>query len=504
MRRVLISVSAKEGIMELAQELIQLGFNIISTGGTAAFLAKAGIPVTEVSTVTGFPEILEGRVKTLHPKIHGGILARRSEEHLKTLTEHQISPIDLVVVNLYPFRETVRDPQAGWDDAIENIDIGGPTLIRAAAKNHQYVTVIVNPTRYAEVIAELKAQGEVSYALRRQLAWEAFQHTAAYDAAIAAYFAQQRENKENFPGEIVLHGELIQELRYGENPHQRAAWYRDKNVEEAQVKQFQGLELSFNNLVDLQAAWALVQEFSQPAVAIIKHTNPCGVAIDNELVLAYQKALEADPVSAFGGIVACNRQVDKSTAEQMSEIFLEAVIAPGFTDEALKVLSRKPKLRLVAYDGATGGPSWEVKQVLNGFLVQERDEETVPPQEWQWVVGPEQAVSDLIFAWKVVKHVKSNAIVVAKDGRTLGVGAGQMNRVGAAEIALKQAGAKAKGAVLASDAFFPFSDTVNLAAKYGIKAIVQPGGSIKDEESIASCREHGISMAFTGRRHFKH
>lgn len=504
MRRALISVSAKEGIVELAQELIQLGFDIISTGGTAGFLAKAGIPVTEVSTVTGFPEILEGRVKTLHPKIHGGILARRCQDHLKTLAEHQISPIDLVVVNLYPFRETVKNPEATWEDAIENIDIGGPTLIRAAAKNHQYVTVIVNPQRYAEVIAELKKQGEVSYDLRRELAWEAFQHTASYDAAITAYFAAQKERNGSFPGEIMIHGELIQELRYGENPHQRAAWYRDTNSGEAQIKQIQGLDLSFNNLVDLQAAWALVQEFSEPAVAIVKHTNPCGVAIDRELAPAYAKALEADPVSAFGGIVACNRQVDKSTAEKMAEIFLEAVIAPGFTEEALEVLSQKPKLRLVTYNGAAGGPSWEVKQVLNGLLVQEKDEETVPPQEWQWVVGPEQAVSDLVFAWKVVKHVKSNAIVVAKEGRTLGVGAGQMNRVGAAEIALKQAGEKAKGAVLASDAFFPFRDTVDLAAQYGIKAIVQPGGSIKDDESIAACREHGISMAFTGRRHFKH
>ncbi|HHW07288.1 MAG TPA: bifunctional phosphoribosylaminoimidazolecarboxamide formyltransferase/IMP cyclohydrolase [Clostridia bacterium] len=504
MRRALISVSAKEGIVDFARELIQLGFEIISTGGTAAFLSRASIPVTEVSTVTGFPEILEGRVKTLHPKIHGGILARRTEAHLQVLAEHHISPIDLVVVNLYPFRETVANPAAGWEEAVENIDIGGPTLIRAAAKNHQYVTVIVNPNRYREVMAQLKSYGAVSEALRRELAREAFQHTALYDAAIAAYFARHGSQPGDLPREFMLEGELVQELRYGENPHQKAAWYRHGAGGGAGVKQLQGLELSFNNLVDLQAAWALVQEFAQPAVAIIKHTNPCGVAIDDTLAAAYEKALAADPVSAFGGLVACNRPVDKDTAEKMTGIFLEGVIAPGFSEEAVEIFRSKPKLRLVVCEGMGGGMNLEVKQVFNGFLVQERDDETVSPEAWQWVAGEPQAVSDLWFAWQVVKHVKSNAIVVAKDGRTLGIGAGQMNRVGAAEIALKQAGEQARGAVLASDAFFPFRDTVDLAARCGIKAIVQPGGSVKDHESIAACQEHGIAMAFTGRRHFKH
>jgi len=504
MRRALISVSVKEGIAELARELVQLGFEIISTGGTAAFLARAGIPVTEVSAVTGFPEILEGRVKTLHPKIHGGILARRTEEHLKILAEHQISPIDLVVVNLYPFRETVQKPGAGWEEAIENIDIGGPTLIRAAAKNHQYVTVVVNPARYPEVIAQLKEHGEVPAPLRRELAWEAFQHTACYDAAIAAFFAGQTGRPAGFPQGFLLPGELVQELRYGENPHQKAAWYRKDLSPGPGVRQLQGQELSFNNLVDLQAAWALVQEFSQPAVAIIKHTNPCGAAVDETPAAAYEKALAADPVSAFGGLVACNRPVDKAAAEKMVEIFLEGVIAPGFSDEAQAIFRRKPKLRLLVGEEKAAGPGWEVKPVFDGFLVQEKDTATVPPEEWQWVAGAPVAVSDLWFAWKVVKHVKSNAIVVAKDGRTLGIGAGQMNRVGAAEIALRQAGEHARGAVLASDAFFPFRDTVDLAARYGIKAIVQPGGSVRDEESIAACREHGIAMAFTGRRHFKH
>lgn len=502
LKRALISVSAKEGIVELARELVALDFEIISTGGTAAHLAKEGIPVTEVSTVTGFPEILEGRVKTLHPKIHGGILALRNEAHLGTLAEHRIRPIDLVAVNLYPFRETVSNPLAGWDDAIENIDIGGPTLIRAAAKNHQYVTVLVNPNRYAEVIAQLKESGEVSPALRRQLALEAFQHTAAYDAAIAAYFADHTGG-DGFPQELLLHGHLAQELRYGENPHQKAAWYRRGGKSEPVLEQLQGAELSFNNLVDLQAAWDLVREFSRPAAAIIKHTNPCGAAVAGILPEAYRKAFDADPVSAFGGIVACNRRVDKETAAMMAETFLEAVIAPGFDEEALAILSAKAKLRLLVCNAA-GQDRMVVKQVLDGFLVQEADQETVAPANWQWVAGQEEALEDLVFAWQVVKHVKSNAIVVAKDGRTLGVGAGQMNRVGAAEIALKQAGDQAKGAVLASDAFFPFRDTVDLAAQYGIKAIVQPGGSLRDEESIAACREYGIAMAFTGRRHFKH
>lgn len=502
MKRALISVSAKEGIAELAQELVTLGFEIVSTGGTAAFLTSAGIPVTEVSKVTGFPEMLEGRVKTLHPKIHGGILALRNEEHLATLKEHGIGTIDLVVVNLYPFRETANNPQAGWDDAIENIDIGGPTLIRAAAKNHRYVTVLVNPKRYGEVVAQLKEHGEVSLALRKELALEAFQHTAAYDAAIASYFADQT-GAAGFPQELLLQGYLAQELRYGENPHQKAAWYREGKQSGSVLEQLQGAELSYNNLVDLQAAWDLVQEFDLPAVAIIKHTNPCGAAVGSTLAEAYRKAFDADPVSAFGGIVACNRKVDKDTATMMAETFLEAVIAPGFDEEAVDVLSSKAKLRLLTCNTA-GQNRLVVKQVLDGFLLQEADRETVPPEDWQWVVGKEDSLDDLVFGWKVVKHVKSNAIVVVKDGVTLGVGAGQMNRVGAAEIALKQAGDNAKGAVLASDAFFPFRDTVDLAAQYGIKAIVQPGGSLRDEESITACKEHGIAMAFTGRRHFKH
>lgn len=502
MKRALISVSNKEGIAELAQELVALGFEIISTGGTAAFLTSAGMSVTEVSKVTGFPEMLEGRVKTLHPKIHGGILALRNEDHLSTLEEHGISPFDLVVVNLYPFRETINNPNAGWDDAIENIDIGGPTLIRAAAKNHRYVTVLVNPNRYSEVITQLKEHGEVSQELRKELALEAFQHTAAYDAAIASYFADHT-GVAGFPQELLLQGHLAQELRYGENPHQKAAWYRGGKQSGPVLEQLQGTELSFNNLVDLQAAWDLVQEFDRPAVAIIKHTNPCGAAIAGVLSEAYKKAFDADPVSAFGGTVACNRKVDKETATKMVETFLEAVVAPGFDEEALSVLSSKAKLRLLACSSA-GQNRKVIKQVFDGFLVQEADVETVPPEDWQWVAGEEECLDDLVFGWKVVKHVKSNAIVVVKDGITLGVGAGQMNRVGAAEIALKQAGDNAKGAVLASDAFFPFRDTVDLAAQYGIKAIVQPGGSLRDQESITACQEHGIAMAFTGRRHFKH
>lgn len=502
MKKALISVSAKEGIGELARELVQLGYEIISTGGTAAQLIKENIPVTEAGELTGFPEILEGRVKTLHPKIHGGILAKRIPAHLDTLTEHNISPIDLVVVNLYPFRETISKPDATFEEAIENIDIGGPTLIRAAAKNHQYVTVMVNPQRYGEVLAQLRETGKVGEELRQKLAWEAFQHTAAYDVAIANYLSGQ-SGQEEFPREFLAAAPLVQKLRYGENPHQQANWYQG-NIGGEGLHQYQGTDLSFNNLVDLQAAWDLVLEFDQPAATIIKHTNPCGVAISNTLAEAYQKAYDADPVSAFGGIVAVNRPVDKATAEKMMEIFLEAIIAPGYSKEALAIFAQKPKLRILERGLPAEDRSHDVKKIFDGYLVQEKDQGTTPPEEWEWVVGEKQQVEDLVFAWKVVKHVKSNAIVIAKDGVTLGVGAGQMNRVGAAAIALKQGGEETRGGVLASDAFFPFRDTVDMAAQYGIQAIIQPGGSVRDEESIAACREHGIAMAFTSRRHFKH
>ncbi|MFA5535951.1 MAG: bifunctional phosphoribosylaminoimidazolecarboxamide formyltransferase/IMP cyclohydrolase [Bacillota bacterium] len=504
MKKVLISVSNKEGLLEFAKGLVDLGYEIISTGGTAAYLSRENILVTQVSTITGFPEILDGRVKTLHPKIHGGILARRTEEHLATLAEHSIPTIDLVVVNLYPFGETIKKPHVSFEDAIENIDIGGPTLIRAAAKNHRYTGVVVSPEAYPEILGQLKDQGELTADFKRKLALEAFRHTSNYDAVISAYLAGVWEEK-GFPREFNLHGELVGELRYGENPHQRAAWYQAAgNLADSGFKQIQGPELSFNNLVDVQAAQQLVREFAEPAAAVIKHTNPCGTAIGENLTAAYLKAYQADSLSAYGGIVALNREVDVETAAEMIGTFYEAIIAPGYSREALKIFATKARLRVLSTAFKNEAKQYDIKRVLNGFLLQEQDLDSDVGQAWQWVLGQKSSLKDLIFAWKVVKHVKSNAIVIAKNGETLGVGAGQMNRVGAAEIALKQAGEKAKGAVLASDAFFPFRDTVDLAAQYGVKVIIQPGGSVRDGETITACKEHGINLVFTGKRHFKH
>ncbi|MGI6551998.1 MAG: bifunctional phosphoribosylaminoimidazolecarboxamide formyltransferase/IMP cyclohydrolase [Bacillota bacterium] len=503
-RRALISVSDKRGLGDFAAQLTELGFELISTGGTAGFLQEAGFFVRPVSEVTGFAEILEGRVKTLHPKIHGGILARNVAEHLQVLEDLGIPLIDLVVVNLYPFRETIARPEVSLAQAIENIDIGGPALIRAAAKNNERVAVVVNPDRYQEVAEELRERGEVASKLRLELAAEAFRHTAAYDAAIARYLTEKAQISV-FACDWVLAGELSRQLRYGENPHQKAALYRlGQSQGLAGARQLQGKDLSYNNLADLDAAWELVQEFREPAAAIIKHANPCGVAIDASLAAAFEKALAADPVSAFGGIVALNQRVDRAVAEKMKDIFFEAVIAPDYDPGALELFQEKPNLRVLALPEKQGRKEYEIKCIGGGFLLQEADKETRFPENWQWVTGEPTALEELDFAWKVVKHVKSNAIVVAKNGVTLGIGAGQMSRIKSAELALTQAGEQAKGGVLASDAFFPFRDTVDLAAAYGIKAIVQPGGSIRDEDSISACREHGIAMAFTGRRHFKH
>lgn len=509
--RALISVSDKTGLVEFARGLVELGAELISTGGTARTLQEAGLPVTYVSEVTGFPEILGGRVKTLHPAIHAGILAPRTPEHLKQLEEHRIAPIDMVVVNLYPFRETISRPNVTFEEALENIDIGGPAMLRAAAKNHRYVLVVVNPARYPQVLEALR-EGRVSERLRLELAREAFAHTAAYDAAIAAYLQKQLREEEPFPQAYILAAELQQVLRYGENPHQKAAFYRDPAVAGpciANAVQLAGKELSYNNILDLNAALELVREFDEPTAVIIKHNNPCGVASAQDLATAYRRAFEGDPVSAFGGIVACNRKVDAETAREMSKIFLEAIIAPDFTPEALEILTQKPDLRLLK-TGPLDRPSteqWEVRKVNGGILVQELDREVVRPAQLKTVTEKEptpEQMAELIFAMTIVKHVKSNAIVVTKDRQLLGVGAGQMNRVGAARLALAQAGEKARGAVLASDAFFPFRDTVDEAAKYGIAAIIQPGGSVKDQESIEACNEHGIAMVFTGMRHFKH
>jgi phosphoribosylaminoimidazolecarboxamide formyltransferase/IMP cyclohydrolase len=503
-KRALLSVSDKTGIVGFARELTELGYELLSTGGTAKTLQENGIEVTLVSEVTGFPEILEGRVKTLHPKIHGGILAKRTSEHLAELETQEITPIDLVVVNLYPFAKTVAKEGVTLEEAIENIDIGGPTMVRATAKNHQYVTIVVSPARYEEVLREITENGKVSLELRRKLALEAFRHTAQYDVMISQYLGNTFAGT-SFPDEFLLQGEKVQDLRYGENPHQQAAFYRTGQGGLGAARQLQGKELSFNNIIDLNAAWSLAVEFEEPACAIIKHTNPCGVAIAATVEEAYKKALSADPVSAFGGIVAFNKQVDQKTAESLVEIFLEVIVAPSFSKEALNVLAGKPNVRVLEIPNSTEKIPLDMKKVSGGFLVQTKDEGE--EDEWTWATEAQadaETLADLKFAWKVVKHVKSNAIVCVKNGIAVGVGPGQTNRVGAAKIALEQAGENAQGGVLASDAFFPFKDTVDLAAQFGIKAIVQPGGSIKDQESIEACNQYGIAMAFTGIRHFKH
>lgn len=511
-KKALLSVSDKTGLVNLARGLVEMGWELISTGGTARTLKEAGLPVTEVAEVTGFPEILDGRVKTLHPKIHGAILARPLPEHMAELKAQGIEAIDLVVVNLYPFRETIARPGVTPEEAIENIDIGGPAMVRAAAKNHERVAVVVNPADYDGVLVELREKGNLSPETRRRLAATAFAHTAAYDAAIAAYFHRLVRAEEPFPTHFILYGEKVQDLRYGENPHQQAAFYRFPLVPSgslAGARQIQGKELSYNNLMDLDAAWNLVGEFEEPAAAVIKHTNPCGVARGRDIAEAYIRAYNADPVSAFGGIVALNRPVDAAMAAEMTAIFLEAVIAPDFTPEALEILKGKPNLRLLAAGEKTVNSvkEFQLRPVSGGFLVQEPDYHIINRENLKVVTArkpTEEEMAELLFAWRVVKHVKSNAIVVTKDGVTLGVGAGQMNRVGAARIALEQAGERARGAVLASDAFFPFADTVTVAAEAGITAIIQPGGSLRDEDSIKAADAAGIAMVFTGIRHFRH
>lgn len=510
-KRALISVSDKTGIVEFAKELHNYGVEIISTGGTMKTLKEAGIPVRYVSEVTGFPEIMDGRVKTLNPYIHGGILAvRDNAAHVEAMEKHNILGIDMVVVNLYPFRETIAKPDVSLEDAVENIDIGGPAMIRAASKNFKFVTVVVNPARYQDILSQLATEGNISDKFRMALAKEAFNHTAEYDACIAGYLAGQLGEGE-FADTVHLVYEKVQPLRYGENPHQAAAFYREKNISGfgvANARQLHGKELSFNNIVDVEAAYNIVAEFDKPAATIVKHTNPCGTGIGETLAEAYDKAHQADPVSAYGGIVALNREVDVVTAVQISKLFIEAVIAPGFSEDALAILSKKQNIRLLAAEMLQAGTKQsDIKSVSGGILIQERDLATEVCADIKVVTKRQPSAEEweqLMLAWKVVKHVKSNAIVIAGQNQTLGVGAGQMNRVGSAEIALNHAGEKAKGAVMSSDAFLPFRDTVDVVAKAGITAIIQPGGSMRDEESIQAADEHGITMVFTGVRHFKH
>ncbi len=506
MKRALVSVSNKDGIVDFARGLEKLGYEIISTGGTYQALQDAGVKVTKVSDLTGFPEILDGRVKTLHPKVHGGILARRTDDHLQQLQDNNISTIDLVCVNLYPFRETVSKAQVTLDEAIENIDIGGPTMIRSAAKNYQDVIVIVKPEFYVQVLEALEEQGSVSQDFRLRLALEAFSHTASYDAMITAYLSGITETV--FNDNYVLAGEKVYELRYGENPHQKACFYRNMTpgLGLPDAVQLNGKELSYNNIIDVEAAWALVKEFDDPACVIIKHTNPCGTAMGKQLYEAFELAFAADPLSAYGGIIAFNQEVDEKTAEKAAAPFMEAIIAPGYDEAALSILQSKKNLRVLQLP-INKSQGLQLKTVEGGFVLQGPDADSIGPEDLKVVtdtVPDGQQIQDLLFAWKVVKHVKSNAIVVARDNITLGVGAGQMNRVGSAAIAMEQGGEKCRGAVMASDAFFPFKDTVEMAARYGIKAIIQPGGSIRDQESIDECNQHGIAMVFTDMRHFKH
>lgn len=515
--KALISVSDKTGVVEFAKGLVALGWEILSTSGTMKLLKESGVPVTSVSDVTGFPEICDGRVKTLHPKIHGALLARRDiPEHMKELKDNDIETIDLVCVNLYPFRETIAKPNVTMEDAVEHIDIGGPSMLRSAAKNWESVTVVCNPADYETILSEIKAGGNTTRETRLQLSAKAYTHTAEYDMAISTYMRAQA----GLPEKLFLEYDLKQELRYGENPHQEAKFFASTVKEPfslATAEQLNGKELSYNNIQDANATLNIAREFDEPFCVGVKHMNPCGSATGKTIAEAWKKAYEADKTSIFGGIVAANREIDLETAQMLKPIFLEIVMAPSFAPDALELLCTKKNLRVLKVDMSKDNTVRKQYVSMNGgMLVQDRDINTKPVAADQCVTELKptaEQLADMEFAWKIVKHVKSNAIVVAKDGMTYGVGAGQMNRIGSAEIALKQAQNTLKeegkdimteGLVLASDGFFPFNDCVALAAEYGIKAIVQPGGSIRDEDSIKLANEKGITMLFTGERHFKH
>ncbi len=513
----LLSVSDKTGLIPLAKALVNdFGFKIISSGGTAKLIESENIPVTRVADYTGFPEILEGRVKTLNPKIHGGILARRDKQtHLDDLKAQNINPIDLVVVNLYPFEQTISKENVSWEEAIENIDIGGPTMIRAAAKNHQDVLVVTNPSQYSNLIDAYKSK-KITNELRKNYSQQAFEHTAIYDLTISKWIAKQTSSKK---ASWLQSLPLKQELRYGENPHQKATWYGDPERGWSAANQLQGKELSTNNLLDLEAALSTLREFGydnavknasyQKAAVVIKHTNPCGVAIGDSPSSALKKALDGDRVSAFGGIIATNCPVDEAAAKEIENIFIECIVAPYFDNNAKEILSKKKNLRLLELNAGAiqKADKNHIRSILGGLLIQDLDEPNIDQKEWKNVtklIPTEEEINDLSFAWKVVKHIRSNAIAVAANQQSLGIGAGQMNRIGSAKIALEAAGSKSKGAVLASDGFFPFNDTVKMAADYGISSIIQPGGSIRDKDSIDACNELGIKMVITGKRHFLH
>ncbi len=520
-KRALVSVYRKEGIVELARGLISRGFEIVSTGGTAEELKKAQLEVLAVSKVTGFPEILDGRVKTLHPKLHGGILARRDKpEHQKALMEHGISTVDVVVVNLYPFEDKVAKG-VPFDEAVETVDIGGPTLVRAAAKNFRQVAVVVDPADYKLLLEQLDHPGGIDAATRLYFAQKAFRHTARYEAAIAGYFAQVEardtgyavaESDDVFPYRLALSFEKVQDLRYGENPHQRAAFYSDLGstlYSVAAARKVQGKELSFNNILDLDAAWRLVTEFHDPACVVIKHTNPCGTGLGAGPLDAYERAWECDPVSAFGGILAFNRKLDAATAKKLADVFVEAVIAPGFEAEAKAVLAGKKNLRVMDMDttGIHRVTGFDLRRVMGGLLAQEWDLHRLEKDKCEIVSKRKPSDEEwkaLLLAWTVAKHVKSNAIVYANATQTVGVGAGQMSRVDSARFGALKAKLPLSGTAVASDAFFPFRDGVDEVAKAGATSIIQPGGSVKDEEVIAAADEHKLAMVFTGVRHFRH
>ncbi|CAL8462205.1 g1736 [Coccomyxa elongata] len=525
-KRALISVSDKTGLVELAKGLSELGYDIVSTGGSASAIEAAGVPVQRVEELTGFPEMLDGRVKTLHPGVHGGILARRDlPEHLDAVGKHNISLIDVVVVNLYPFRQTVTAAEApSYETAVENIDIGGPAMIRAAAKNHEHVTVVVNPSDYQELLEGLKSSGGTSLDARKKLAWKAYQHTATYDSTVAEWFWTQIGGGEPAP-ELSVPLRRVSGLRYGENPHQAAAFYTDLSLAEvgrggiAGAIQHHGKEMSYNNYLDGDAAYSAVSDIPGPACVVVKHTNPCGAATRDDLLDAYRLAVRADPISAFGGIVAFNRTVDEALAAEIREfrsptdgetrMFYEIVIAPGYTPEGLQKLKGKSKTLRILEAPLRAPSGRSLRQVAGGWLYQEAD--SLAPEEIDFTAvsetkPTEQQLEDLRFAWRIVKHVKSNAITVAKEGRLLGMGSGQPNRVKSTEIALEKAAEDVKGSVLASDAFFPFSwnDSVEKACQAGVAAIAHPGGSLRDQDTIDCCNKYGVALVTTGVRHFRH
>jgi phosphoribosylaminoimidazolecarboxamide formyltransferase/IMP cyclohydrolase len=516
-QRALISVSDKQGLANFARELTTAGVEIFSTGGTSKHLETEGIPVRDVADYTGFPETMHGRLKTLHPKVHGGILCRHDNpDDMKSLAEHGILTFELVVVNLYPFAATVRKPGVTFEEAIEQVDIGGPTMVRAAAKNHAFTTIATDARQYAEILAQVRANGCTTPELRRKLAAEAFAHTALYDRAIADFFAVVTAEGQ-FPGTLHLGFQRQQVLRYGENPHQQAAVYASAQSEGPSVvaaRQLHGKELSYNNLLDLDSALAMVRDFSGPAAVVIKHNNPCGAAESDDLATALKNALAGDPLSAFGSVLGLNRPIGAATAQVLTEpgLFVEAVVAPEFDPEALSILTTVPKwkanVRLMAV-GPISPPAahWAYRPIEGGLLLQDADALADPEGEWKVVTDCQPAPAqwaDLRFAWALVRHVKSNAIVLAKDRMLLGAGAGQMSRVDSVEISIKKAGERVRGSVMASDAFFPFPDSIESAAVVGVSAVIQPGGSRNDPDVIAACNRHGVPMIFTGRRHFKH